>query len=60
MDAFEDHEDHEREEAYAAGKSLHVAWLDYPNGVLTRYVGYNQGYDNGFDQGESFDGGGDW
>lgn len=54
MDAFENHEEHEREEAYDAGKCFVVLRVTCVHGYRE---GYNQGFDNGFDQGE-FDGGG--
>ena len=55
MDAFEDHEDHEREEAYDAGK-LAVACALISSDATCMNAGYDNGFDNGMDAGD----GGDW
>lgn len=56
MDAFEDHEDHEREEAYDQGEST---TCPIHRGMLMRFF-LCEGYDQGFDQGNDDGGGGDW
>lgn len=55
MDAFEDHEDNVRDQAYDQGISRCWCVQD----MAKHPAGYDNGYDNGNDGGD-YGGGGDW